>query len=73
MKLEEIAEGFMTQKLRECFRDDEKLMQDKLPVAATGFDAGNRTLGHTSYATGVPRKPRHRKFFGMDTKPTTNV
>jgi hypothetical protein len=71
MKLKSIGEGFMSQKLRETIRGDEQLGGvNRLPVAATGYDAGNRTAGNTQMPTGVPLKPRHRKYFGMEVKPS---
>lgn len=71
MKLKSIGEGFLSQKLREVMRDDEHLGGiDRLPAAATGYDAGNRAAGDTQLPTGVPLKPRHRKFFGMEVKPS---
>ena len=71
MKLKAIGEGFMSQKLREVMRDDEHLgNRNRLPAAATGYDAGNRVDGNTQLPTGVPLKPRHRKFFGMEVKPS---
>jgi len=71
MKLRKINEGFMAQKMREVLRDEEHIGQrDKLPLAASGHDAGSRVAGNTQMATGVPLKPRHRKYFGMEVKPS---
>jgi hypothetical protein len=36
--------------------------------ADNGQDAGSRVSGFTSQATGVPIKPRHRKFLGVSTR-----
>jgi hypothetical protein len=33
-----------------------------------GEDFGSRVAGFTSQPTGVPRKPRHRKFLGVSTR-----
>jgi hypothetical protein len=76
MKLKHIKEGFLALKMREALRDGDTsgiMPTNQLPTAATGFDAGNRTAGDSSYTTGVPRKPRHRKFFGMPVEPKSPV
>jgi hypothetical protein len=33
-----------------------------------GGDFGSRVSGFTSQATGVPMKPRHRRFLGVSTR-----
>jgi hypothetical protein len=33
-----------------------------------GGDSGSRVSGFTSQATGVPMKPRHRRFLGVSTR-----
>ena len=74
MRLRAIDEGFMAQKIRETLRGDNELgFTSRLPQPSSGHDSGSRVTGSTSMPTGVPIKPRHRKYFGMDTKPVENV
>jgi hypothetical protein len=75
MKLSSIGEGFMTHKIREALRDEPAIgaVGSALPLAAAGHDSGNRTAGSTSYPVGVPKKARHRKYFGMEVRPEQNV
>jgi len=74
MRLKAIDEGFMSQKIREALRGDNELgYTSRLPPPASGHDSGSRVTGNTSLPTGVPTNPRHRKYFGMETKPIENV
>ena len=74
MRLKAIDEGFMTQKIREALHGDNELgYTSRLPQPSSGHDNGSRVTSQTSLPTGVPVKPRHRKYFGMDTKPIENV
>jgi hypothetical protein len=78
MKLKEITENYMSQKMRDAIISSKALHDRALPVA---YDAPYEpTSGHTaidaaantvSQASGVPAKPRHRRFFGMETRPGT--
>lgn len=75
MKLRSITENFLSQKMRDAIVSSKALYDRPLPVASdapyeasTGHDAisaGSRT------PSGIPSRPRHRRFFGMETRPGT--
>lgn len=74
MKLKQISESFILQKLRDQltssgFFNRPVLQSTPLYQASSGHDAGSRTTGYTSLATGVPRKARHRRFLGFSQRP----
>lgn len=70
MKLRQISENFLIHKLRDQMQSSgyfnrPMLHSDQPYQASSGHDAGSRTSGNTSMATGVPRNPRHRRFLGI--------
>ena len=75
MKLNQITEGFLFQKLRDQLMSSGYFNRPILHAGgpdyqpSSGFDSGSRTSGNTSYAVGVPHKPRHRQFLGMTSRP----
>jgi hypothetical protein len=74
MKLKEISENLMTQKLREISQDTKLFKKPelhKIPLydASNGTDSGSRATGNTSYTSGIPTKKRHQKFFGVSVSP----
>lgn len=74
MKLNSIGEGFLAQKMREAIRDEEHIsLGSRLPMPSSGHDKGSRASGATQQPTGVPLKPRHRKYFNMDTDPVREL
>lgn len=72
MKLNNIAEGFMSQKMREALPGgylNRPFVHTNLPYfGASGFDSGSRISGNTSYPSGIPNKPRHRRFLGLSNR-----
>lgn len=76
MKLRDIAESFMAAKIRDALASNGYFNR---PLAVTdqpfeptsGHDASSQNADLTSQATGVPRKLRHRRYLGMETRPGT--
>jgi hypothetical protein len=78
MKLTEIAEGFLSSKLKEAYKNTESferpfVQSNPLFNPSSGHDAGSRSTGSTSSATGIPNNMRHRKFFGLSNRPGSIV
>lgn len=78
MKLRSINENYLSQKMRDAIISSKALCDRPLPVASdapyepsSGHDAISQAAAATSQVTGVPRRPRHRRFFGMETRPGT--
>lgn len=74
MKLSDINENLMGQKLREISQDTRMFQRPSLQTmplydAERGIDSGSRVGSNTTQATGVPFKKRHRKYFNMSTGP----
>ena len=75
MKLRQINENLIMQQVRGQLQRSGPytarpfLHSGHLYNASSGFDAGSRVAGNTSSATGVPIKPRHRKFLGLEQRP----
>lgn len=74
MKLRDINENLIGQKLREISQDMKLFRRPdlhKIPLynAEQGTDSGSRVAGSTSYPTGIPVKKRHRQYFNMSTGP----
>lgn len=71
MRLRQIAENLMGQQIQSMFNASGAYFSrpdiQTGPAASgdTGHDAGARNAGATLLPTGVPRKKRHRKFFGV--------
>ncbi len=75
MKLRSIRENFISQKMRDAIVSSKALCDRALPVATdTPYEA---TTGHEMASaglrvpSGIPGRPRHRRFFGMETRPGT--
>lgn len=77
MKLRQINENLIMQQIRgQLLRSGPYearpyLQTDHLYNAQSGHDAGARVAGNTFLPTGVPNKPRHRQFLGMENRPGT--
>lgn len=77
MKLKQINENLIMQQIRgQLLRSGPYaarpyLRTDQLYDASRGFDAGSRAAGATVLPSGVPSKPRHRQFLGMENRPGT--
>lgn len=74
MKLNNIYENIIGQKLRDISRDTKLFRRPelhKIPLydAEQANDSGARATGNTSYPTGIPTKKRHRKYFNMSVGP----
>ena len=74
MRLHDINENLMGQKLREISQDTRMFQRPSLQTmplydAERGIDSGSRVGSNTTQATGVPIKKRHRKYFNMSTGP----
>lgn len=71
MKLRQISENFIMQKLRDQLQSsgyfNRPVVQTDQPyMPSSGHDSGSRAQGAVSQPTGVPTKPRHRRYFGME-------
>lgn len=78
MKLTEIAEGFLSNKLREAYKNSDSferpfVQSNPLFSPSSGHDAGSRSTGSTSSSTGIPANMRQRKFFGLSNRPGSIV
>lgn len=77
MKLKQISENFIGQKLREMlkstgpFFDRPRLQMTPLYNANTGHDAGAYSTGSRLMPIGVPHRPRHRNMLGFEKRPGT--
>ncbi len=78
MKLKSIRENFLSQKMRDAIVSSKALHDRPLPVASdapyepsSGHDAISSAGAALNQVTGVGRKPRHRRYFGMETRPGT--
>lgn len=69
MKLSDITESFMSQKLREALPGNylnRPFVHTSLPYfGASGFSSDARNSGNTFLPSGVPHKPRNRRFLGL--------
>lgn len=75
MKLRWIRESFLSAKMRDAIVSSNPQCRAMVPPdppyePTTGHDALPADAAVTQ-ATGVPTKPRHRRFFGMETRPGT--
>ena len=71
MRLHDISESFIGHKLREAMPSsyfNRPMVHSNLPALSSGFDHGNRVGGYTYLPTGVPIKPRHRRFLGLSNR-----
>lgn len=71
MKLSHIAEGFLSHKLKEALPHsyfNRPMVHSNLPALSRGFDQGNRVGGYTFLPSGIPHKPRHRRFLGLSNR-----
>lgn len=71
MKLRQISENFIMQKLRDQLQSsgyfNRPIVRTDQPFMPTsGHDSGSRIAGAISQPTGVPIKPRHRRYLGME-------
>lgn len=78
MKIKAIGENYISQKIRDAIVSSKALCDRPLPVAydapyepSSGHDAISQAVAATNQVTGVARRPRHRRFFGMETRPGT--
>lgn len=77
MKLKSIRENFLSQKMRDAIISSKALHDRPLPVATDAPYEASSGHAETSAAanalsqTSMPYKPRHRRFFGMETRPGT--
>lgn len=78
MKLRAIAENYLSQKMRDAIITSKALHDRPLPAVtdapyepSSGHDAITNAATAPSQTSGIPRKPRHRRFFGMETRPGT--
>lgn len=77
MKLRAISENLMTAQMRDAIITSKALGERPQVVTDAPHEpsSGNDPIGQASAAlshvTGVPHKPRHRKFFGMENRPGT--
>lgn len=70
MKLCQIAEGFILQKLRDSLISQDssnRAINRSQPLynASSGHDSGSRSTGISSMPIGIPYKTRHRQYMGM--------
>lgn len=75
MKLRDIAENYMSQKMRDAIVNSKALNQRVLPAVtdqpyepSSGHNSSSHAIAAPSQTTGVPAKPRHRRYFGMETR-----
>jgi hypothetical protein len=77
MKLRQINENLVMQQVRgQLLRSGPYATRPyfqtgQLYDASRGFDAGARMAGATYLPSGIPHKPRHRQFLGLETRPGT--
>jgi len=74
MKLKQIRESFLSNKIREIQQTEPLfkrpgIKSTPLYDAERGFDSGSRATSSVSQTTGVPFKRRQRKFFNMSIGP----
>lgn len=75
MKLRQISENFVGQKLREMLKgtgpyfERPGLQMQPLYDASSGHDSGARSTGGTLMPVGVPHKKRHRNALGFERRP----
>lgn len=70
MKLNQIAEGYVLQKLRDSlslsdYTNRPVVRSNNLYNATSGHDSGARSSGFSTMPIGIPYKTRQRQFFGM--------
>ena len=73
MKLTLFSEGDLSKALAHAtgVKSNHKSLAQLTPLDVkpeNGQDFGSRTSGSTSQPSGVPIKPRHRRFLGMPTR-----
>lgn len=73
MKLRDILEGLMSHSISglSSYANRPFLHQNYPNLPSAGFDQGSRASSSLSQPTGVPKKPRHRRFLGMADRPGT--
>lgn len=73
MKLKAIREGLMSNSISGLmsYANRPFLHQNYPNLPSAGFDSGSRASSSLSQPTGVPRKPRHRRYLGMADRPGT--
>ena len=77
MKLKQISENLMMQQLRNSLAaNGPYFMRPNVQVsnnynASTGHDAGARNSGSTMLPIGIPHKPRHRQYLGLERRTGT--
>ncbi len=72
--MQNLNEGLLSQLLTQTLKSNNYFntgRQQNIENPTSGFDAGSRALGDTSYPMGVPTSQRHREYFGMSMKPTS--
>jgi hypothetical protein len=74
MKLADISEGYLSQKLQEKFTSsnyfDRPLYRtDQLYNPSSGFTSDSRTSGDVNYKTGVPKTIRQQQYMGLVRRP----
>jgi hypothetical protein len=76
VKLRQISEDFIGQKLRELLKSNAyfqkpSLHQTPLYDARSGHDSGAIATGMRLQPMGIPHKPRHRNILGFEKRPGT--
>jgi hypothetical protein len=71
MKLKQINENLIMQQLRGALKSSNffnrpTLRQQPIYQPESGHDSGARTAGFSSMTSGMPSKPRHQKFLGLE-------
>jgi hypothetical protein len=73
MKLRSINENLMMVKIRDALASsnyfNRPMVQQDIPWQPTSGHDNPNTEGAVTQPTGVPGKPRHRRYFGMETRP----
>jgi hypothetical protein len=74
MKIRQIYENLLNQKLRELSQDTgffQRPAVNSIPLydAERGFDSDSRATSNTTGKKGIPTSKRHRKFFNISIGP----
>jgi hypothetical protein len=71
MKLRQISENLLAHQLGRALHGANLINRpfqytQSLYNPVSGHDAGSRSAGYSSLATGIPTNPRHRHFLGFE-------
>lgn len=68
----------MSQQMRDAFIASKGSTDQAIPIVtnkpyepSSGHDSTARSVGGSGSISGIPHKPRHRKYFGLETRPGT--